>query len=112
MARKTSLENVRVRPNDDLALNLRRKKKGGDGGGSGGSATSQQQRYSYAGAGLAGIAGIGVNVIGGGENGFGAVQEEEDVTGEGSGPITSEIATTFDGKCFTGWLVRSWKRFF
>ena len=74
IARKTSLENVRVRPNDDLALNLRRKKGFGSNDVNGQIkpvAATSSKRHSYAGT---GIAGIGVK---NGENGFDAVQEEE-----------------------------------
>ena len=80
MARKTSLENVRVRPNDDLALNIRRKKDFASKEVNGqikpvAAAASSPKRHSYAGT---GIAGIGVKASsGGGENGFDVVQEEE-----------------------------------
>ena len=84
-ARKTSLENVRVRPNDDLALNLRRKKGFGGSDVNGQmnpAAATVSKRYSYAGA---GVAGIGVKTSGG-QNGIDVVQEEEvPEEGESSG---------------------------
>ena len=77
-ARKTSLENVRVRPNDDLALNLRRRKGFGSNDVNGQIkpvAAASSQRHSYAGT---GIEGLGVKAGGGnGENGFDVVREEE-----------------------------------
>ena len=75
-ARKTSLENVRVRPNDDLALNLRRKKGFGGSDVNGQmnpAAATVSKRYSYAGA---GVAGIGVKTSSG-QNGIDVVKEEE-----------------------------------
>ena len=78
-ARKTSLENVRVRPNDDLALNLRRRKGFGSNDVNGQIkpvAAASSQRHSYAGTGIEGL--VGVKAGGGnGENGFDVVREEE-----------------------------------
>ena len=78
-ARKTSLENVRVRPNDALALNLRRRKGFGSNDVNGQlkpvAAAASSQRHSYAGTGIAGL--VGVKAGGGGENGFEVVREEE-----------------------------------
>ena len=62
IVRKTSLENVRVMPNDDLALNLRRKKTyGSDQKAAAAPTSTGNQRYSY--AGTSGSGGIGVKAV-------------------------------------------------